>query len=374
MTVERIGDATNGVVILDYEDLKNGKDLSQSIEAAYGYNGLGLLVVRNVPGYQERRQRLLPLAYKFGNFPEEIKNKYVHQESAYSFGWSHGKEKLNGKPDSAKGSFYANPQYDNPTNDPELVKKYPSFCHPNIWPKEDLPDLEYAFKELGQLIVGVGELLSAQCDKHVKKTSKAYGENRLRDIIHSSRVCKARLLLYFPCKDEDLIQLAATSDSDTIASSWCGWHNDHGSLTGLTSAMYFDKDGKEVPCPDPSAGLYIKDRNGNVVRGSIPADCIAYQIGETAQIHSGGVLQATPHCVRAAGGLKSAGVSRGTFAVFMEPEWHESMAIPADTKVESVLEGSSSKHLPPGVPALSTRWEPTQDFGQFTDKTLSSYY
>lgn len=25
---------------------------------------------------------------------------------------------------------------------------------------------------------------------------------------------------------------------------WCGWHNDHGTLTGLTSAMYFDSEGK----------------------------------------------------------------------------------------------------------------------------------
>lgn len=27
---------------------------------------------------------------------------------------------------------------------------------------------------------------------------------------------------------------------------WCGWHNDHGTLTGLTSAGYFDADGNMV--------------------------------------------------------------------------------------------------------------------------------
>ncbi len=37
-------------------------------------------------------------------------------------------------------------------------------------------------------------------------------------------------------------------------SSWCGWHNDHGSLTGLTSAMYMDADGNVVENTDPSAG------------------------------------------------------------------------------------------------------------------------
>jgi len=43
---------------------------------------------------------------------------------------------------------------------------------------------------------------------------------------------------------------------------------------------------------------------------------------ETSQIHTGGILQATPHAVRgcdpALEGCK--GVSREAFAVFMEPE------------------------------------------------------
>jgi hypothetical protein len=38
-------------------------------------------------------------------------------------------------------------------------------------------------------------------------------------------------------------------------------------------------------------GLYIRSRNSEIVKVSIPADCIAFQIGETAQIHSGGILQ-----------------------------------------------------------------------------------
>lgn len=43
-----------------------------------------------------------------------MKEKYVHAKSVYSFGWSHGKEKLEGKPDIAKGSFYFNPIHDRP--------------------------------------------------------------------------------------------------------------------------------------------------------------------------------------------------------------------------------------------------------------------
>lgn len=33
----------------------------------------------------------------------KVKRQYEHKESFYSFGWSHGKEKLQGRPDVAKG-------------------------------------------------------------------------------------------------------------------------------------------------------------------------------------------------------------------------------------------------------------------------------
>src|SRR3546814_11897116 len=78
-----------------------------------------------------------------------------------------GKEKLQGTPDYAKGSYYANPQYDTPVEDPEVIAKHSSFVHPNIWPTEDLPELQNAFKELGQLIVNAGLLVARQCDKFI---------------------------------------------------------------------------------------------------------------------------------------------------------------------------------------------------------------
>jgi hypothetical protein len=46
------------------------------------------------------------------------------------------------------------------------------------------------------------------------------------------------------------------------------------------------------------------------------------QYVETSQIHSGGILQATPHAVRGCDPRKKdcQGISREAFAVFMEPE------------------------------------------------------
>ena len=254
----------------------------------------------------------------------------------------------------------------------------PAFLEPNVWPSEQLPDLEPAMKDLGQLMVSVGRKLSTFCDSLVAKENPEYPSDRLGKLLQESRMCKARLLYYFPRKEGDPPVPpvpTAGSDADTMAavSNWCGWHNDHGSLTALCQAMYMDdaEDGKDVPNPDADAGLYIRSRDHEVVKLQLPAGAMAFQIGESAQIHTGGALQATPHCVRAAG---NTGIGRATLAVFMEPEWNEPMAPPAGAEVHRVTKGAHGETLPPGVPALASRWNADMDFGEFTDATLKAYY
>jgi hypothetical protein len=44
-------------------------------------------------------------------------------------------------------------------------------------------------------------------------------------------------------------------------------------------------DGGEVPCPDPEAGLYVRTREGEVVRVVIPPDHIAFQVGLISWSH-----------------------------------------------------------------------------------------
>ena len=70
------------------------------LQAAYGGDEdcLGILFVRNVPGFAALRYRLLPLASAFATLPAEVRAKYERPDAVYSFGWSHGKEMFNGKP------------------------------------------------------------------------------------------------------------------------------------------------------------------------------------------------------------------------------------------------------------------------------------
>lgn len=422
------------MILLEWDELQRestSPELLAKLEAAYGYDGLGILAVRGIPGYVETRAAALPQAFKFGHLPEDVKAKFVDEKSFYSFGWSHGKEKLEGRHDTSKGSYYANPVHDAPFSDPSVIAAHPSFASPNVWPSDaDAPGFEAAYKAMARLIVDAGAQLARHVDAYarsIEPSSYPPGPGLgLRDIVLNCRTHKARLLYYFPLSAEEaaaVASAAASSNSSStghggsgggggsvdVTSSWCGWHNDHGSLTGLTAAMYFDAAGNPIPCPDPDAGLFIRSRGGQLVQVSMPPDALAFQIGETAQVHSGGILQATPHCVRAA--LKdSAGVSRGTMAVFMEPEWPHAMTCPglkpgdsikatlqqsaseaaaaaaaADSAPPSsptseaawqrVLKGARGELLPRGVPALASRWTgPDQSFGQFTDATLAAYY
>ncbi len=103
----------------------------------------------------------------------------------------------------------------------------------------------------------------------------------------------------------------------------------------------------------------------------LPNDHMAFQIGETAQIHSGGVLQATPHSVQAS---PAKGVSRSTFAVFMEPDAVYPMTTPEGADVSRIHKGMRNELMPEGVKPLLGRWSDKDDFGQFSDKTLNSYY
>ncbi|CAL5211951.1 unnamed protein product [Lathyrus oleraceus] len=302
-------------------------DLSLKIEQGFGPDGLGILSVTDVPGYSSLRRNLLHLAPKLANLPKEVKDDLEDPNSRYNFGWSHGKEKLeSGKLDLLKGSFYANPILDTPTTDKSLIQRYPSYCGSNVWPRSTLPELEL-----------------------VSKGIKVHKDEGLESILKRSRCHKGRLLYYFPAQQG--------IPGDNSMSSWCGWHTDNGSLTGLTCAI-FTRDGEEIPCPDSAAGLYIRTRNDQIVKVVYGVDNIAYQIGETAEILSGGILRATPHCVQAPKGKESSGVERSTFALFMQPDWDEKLSFPEEVHIH--------KELIPSNASLT--------YGEYSEMVLGKYY
>jgi hypothetical protein len=82
-------------------------------------------------------------------------------------------------------------------------------------------------------MIQTGILLAKQIDSYTHKHIPTYPRNQLHQIIETGQGHIGRMLHYFPFETK-----GATDDD------WCGWHNDHGSLTALTSAMYVDENGK----------------------------------------------------------------------------------------------------------------------------------
>jgi hypothetical protein len=211
-------------------------------------------------------------------------------------------------------------------------------CFPSLAycrPSAELPELGAAFKALGCAIIDVGLLLARHCDTYVASVRPGYERGGLERIISQSRCAKGRLLHYYPQSSSDAAGTAscsceASSSSssrnssnagnavqDDPFSSWCGWHLDHGSLTGelthlplllidsklchlqcnkliiknnfvvhtatmlsmcsgLVPAMYLDSTGAEVTCPDPDSGLYVRSRAGRLIKAVPPPGCLLF--------------------------------------------------------------------------------------------------
>ena len=140
--------------------------------------------------------------------------------------------------------------------------------------------------------------LASHIDYLASSRLTSYRRNLLSDAMRNTDKAKGRLLYYFPIEDSE------DSFVESLDDSWIGWHNDSGFLTALAGDIYINDESGEVldkSLIDPSAGLYALDRSGNTVKIDIPEDCMAVQIGECTQIVTGGVVIATPHCVRGGG-------------------------------------------------------------------------
>ena len=102
-----------------------------------------------------------------------------------------------------------------------------------------------------------------------------------------------------------------------------------------------DKEPRSVSSPSPTSGLYIRTKGGELIKVSIPADCLAFQTGECLELVTEKRLAATPHCVHIGRGQEK--VSRETFALFMQPNTEQKVS-------------------------------PTETFGQFSKRVFAAHY
>lgn len=306
--------------------------------------------------------------------------------------------------DIRKLSYYGNPITDDVTNgNEELIASHRATYGPNVWPDEDLPTLQESFMDLGTLIHSVGQLIAHQLDEYVMTQRDGYRPGLFKGVI-GTNIPKARLLYYFSDQEmEDMFNVTSDStdgskesaddstestkdDPNSPKADWCGWHNDHSALTGLILGQFYSGNGSIIPdisniSTDSAAkgGLYIRTRQNVTHHVELDEETssryLAFQIGETSQILSGGVLAATPHAVMGYQGNAYRDISRSSFAVFHQPHYYLSMTAPyhEGVDVETVqYDGRWGLSLP----KLSSRWwNATGDtFGEFTTRTFETYY
>jgi isopenicillin N synthase-like dioxygenase len=351
------------IVIVEYSDIlapaasDGAQALQEKIEKAFGPNGYGVIGIRGVPSFVEAKKACLTQAYDLAHLPQEDLRNIEDPVSLYNAGWSHGKEMLkNNKPDTAKASFYFNPITDSPGTEADRTK-YPVSYPLNQWPTESLPALEPASKRLGCLMKDVAVELSKHIDAYAQSQCPSYPTSMLYSAMKDTEKVKGRLLYYYP--------LAGGSSKDDSVDSWIGFHNDSGYLTALAGDMYMDPQGNVLKeCPVPDAGLYVEDRNKQVVKVTIPPDCMAIQMGECTQIVTGGAVVATPHCVKGAPNLV-----RISLACFIDVPPSTPISAPPGSSADSILAHESTL-----VPPLSKRWEDGMTFGDFLAKTFQMYY
>ena len=366
---------------IEYDELLSAPgnaDLQAKLIEAFGQeNSLGIIAIRSVPEFLEARSKFLPMAHSIAHLDSPSLDELTDPESFYNTGWSHGKEKLGDKPDFSKASYYFNPLTDLPGT-PELREKYPASYPCNKWPTSACPNFEGDAKILGKIMHDAVVHLASHIDYLASSRLTSYRRNLLSDAMRNTDKAKGRLLYYFPIENSE------DSFVESLDDSWIGWHNDSGFLTALAGDIYINDESGEVldkSLIDPSAGLYALDRSGNTVKIDIPEDCMAVQIGECTQIVTGGVVIATPHCVRGGGLIgsngdsskaKSVKVARISNPCFIDTgPTFELRLPPGCSRLQAIGAGVGDGIVPP----LGDRWVADgMTFGDFLQKTFSMYY
>lgn len=256
---------------------------------------------------------------------------------------------------------------------------YPASYPCNKWPNEDevpqLKNFKDAAKALGKIMHQVVVLLARHIDMMAEGRVTGYAKDFLFDAMRETEKVKGRLLYYYPLDEERVEDSAAVAKKED---SWIGWHNDSGFLTSLAGDRYVDDDtGRSLDASevDPEAGLYVANRSGESIRVTIPHDCLAVQIGECLQILTGGVVVATPHCVRGPrtgwNPNSSIRVARISHPCFIDLSPTFPLTMPAGRTREDVTRvGSGMGRVPP----LEERWDDGMTFGDFLHVSFSKYY
>ena len=185
--------------------------------------------------------------------------------------------------------------------DPDARAQYPQIYAENRWPDGlagfDAQGFARDYLALGRALHAAGEAL-------LRAAAPALGlpDDALVRLI-SGGPHVTRILHYLPLSPEQI--------GTNIL--WGEEHTDFNLLTVLPGGRFY-AGGKSAPPPDAKSGLYLRTRDGELVRGTPPAGTIVAQVGQQLEVLTGGTFLATPHVVTPPG---MPGISRMSSAHFV---------------------------------------------------------
>uniref|UniRef100_A0A0A9GM59 Isopenicillin N synthase-like Fe(2+) 2OG dioxygenase domain-containing protein n=1 Tax=Arundo donax TaxID=35708 RepID=A0A0A9GM59_ARUDO len=307
---------------------------------------------------------------------------------------------------------------------------------------DDIENLGELVKELGLYMMELGILVARACDIVI-------GEGQLEQSIADFGTAKARLIHYhsefdniviresntkrkglvrkvavrpcqscsqssvsrsMPCiKSEHETTVITKRGNDSKDSSiqshggvvplshlWQEWHYDYGIFTVLTAPLFWHASmveecliSQEWCPPDGHTHLQLCSRRKTFSVRCSPESFIV-QVGEAADILSGGKLKSTLHAVSRPLGF--ADISRETFVVFLQPSWdktltysgyssdaedessNDKMSIRSDGSAGSCHEDVCMQEILKKIPPLSSRLKEGMTFAEFSRQTTKQYY
>uniref|UniRef100_A0A061QNU1 Isopenicillin N synthase-like Fe(2+) 2OG dioxygenase domain-containing protein n=2 Tax=Tetraselmis sp. GSL018 TaxID=582737 RepID=A0A061QNU1_9CHLO len=279
--------------------------MSKKISAAFGSQGPGFLIVTHVPGVTDIRSALFAATARAAKLSDRDL-RLLRSESALGSDIS-----SRGVPPQQRRVTTFSRQIEVPESSTLRESYRPDFASSGL-------SLGEALHELASIIFRVGLLLLDLCDSCFSSGGV------LGKAVKECGSAKARLVHYH--KEGPPRKKGKAPKAEL----WQDWHCDYGLLTGLAAPAYHEERGSGAAPHEP-----------------LPPDALLFQVGEAAEILSGGRLRATPHCVarplpgrlfdradeslEAEGGPCGCDVSRQNCVVFLQPHWSLPLVSPPTT-------------------------------------------
>lgn len=272
------------IPIIDVETLyRYGQEFSEvAEEVGRGFSQFGLVYVRVNEGFGGDAYSFFTQFHKF------IANKAARAQCTPSEGsqrgWSGDATEVSvtsgGVQDYKSWYFAQVADGDYEENRKHLERLWPYLHQPNIWPTA-MPEFKRTYERFSRGLCAIGGKVMEACAHEL-----GLDRNTFWDLMHNGPHV-ARALAYHPMTQEML-----TSGKF----DWGGMHTDFNLATVLGGGVFVAPDGNLVPdSPDDRAGLFIRTRGGEKIKGTPPPGCVVVQVGQALEILTAGRFLATGH-------------------------------------------------------------------------------